>query len=213
MSLTVDLGRRIELVSMDPHFCDITIGLYPQQGAAGPEFLVHSYSRKEGVPARIAFVRVAMEVLGGLERVGGQAERLHFPCKVGHSLACRRVFLEACKLGPASNLEPRFLHILDKKTNRTITALSIGKGIYQITADGEETDKTSRIAAVAGGLMKLGQMEAVELDAGRVAFSCGQAHDALVGLLLVRALNVRAILREQEMAASRGILSAPSAQK
>jgi hypothetical protein len=46
-----------------------------------------------------------------------------------------------------------------------------------------------------------------------VAFGCKQTHDSLVGLLLVRALNVRAVLREQEMTASRGVLSAPSAQK
>jgi hypothetical protein len=32
-------------------------------------------------------------------------------------------------------------------------------------------------------------------------------------MLLVRALNVRAVLREEEMSASRGVLAAPSAQR
>jgi len=58
-----------------------------------------------------------------------------------------------------------------------------------------------------------GQMQIGVSGGDSVTFSCGQAHDALVGLLLVRALNVRAVLREQEMTASRGVLSAPSAQK
>ena len=44
-------------------------------------------------------------------------------------------------------------------------------------------------------------------------FVCAWPHDALMGLLLPRALNVRAVLREEEMAASRGTLVAPSAQK
>jgi len=46
-----------------------------------------------------------------------------------------------------------------------------------------------------------------------VVFPCGRPHDELMGLLLPRALNARAALREEEMAASRGMLVAPSAQK
>ena len=60
------------------------------------------------------------------------------------------------------------------------------------------------------GLRKLAEME----DRGDIlAFSCGQSHDPLIGLLLPRALNVRATLREEEAAATRGVLVAPSAQK
>jgi hypothetical protein len=46
-----------------------------------------------------------------------------------------------------------------------------------------------------------------------VSFPCGERHDALVGLLLVRAQNLRAALREEELTATRGILAAPSAQE
>ena len=105
------------------------------------------------------------------------------------------------------------MEILDKKSNRTITVNSQGNGVYVLAADGVELDKASRIEAVANGLIKLGQMQAGATGNDSVAFTCGQAHDVLVGLLLVRALNVRAVLREQEMTASRGVLSAPSAQK
>ena len=70
-----------------------------------------------------------------------------------------------------------------------------------------------RRSAIAGGLVKLGEMEWAEGGQDEVAFLCGQAHDELIGVLLVRALNVRAILREQEMSASRGQLLAPSAQE
>jgi hypothetical protein len=213
MGLTKDLGHRVELVSMDPHFHNITVALYQQQTTEGPEFLVHSYSVKEGTARRIAFIGQAMAVLGGMELAGGQAGQIRFPCGSAHPLACRRVFLEACKLDPAQPVDVRPLWILDKKSNRTITVTSQGQGVYHLTADGEETERANRIAAVANGLLKLGQMETQPSVNDRVAFACGQPHDALVGLLLIRALNVRAVLREQEMAASRGILSAPSAQK
>jgi hypothetical protein len=213
MGLTRELGQRIELVSMDPHFHDISIALYRQQADAGPTFLVHSYSVKEGAGDRIDFITRAMAILGGLEAVPGERHKLRFSCGAEHPLACRRVFLEACKLDPTQRPNVRPLRILDKKSNRTITANAQGHGIYLLNADGEEAEKAARISAVANGLLKLGQMQTGESGGNSVTFPCGQSHDALVGLLLVRALNVRAVLREQEMAASRGVLSAPSAQK
>ena len=145
--------------------------------------------------------------------MAGESRKLRFPCRAEHLFACRRVFLEACKLDPSQPAEPRPLRILDKKSNRTITASSRGDGVYLLAADGEELEKTSRIEAVANGLLKLGQMLVGVSGSDSVAFGCKQTHDSLVGLLLVRALNVRAVLREQEMTASRGVLSAPSAQR
>jgi hypothetical protein len=213
VGVTTDLGRRIELVSMDPHFHNISMGLYRQESSSGPVFLVHSYSGKQGVRERLTAVARAMTTLGGLETLPGEASRVRFPCGAGHLLAVRRVFLEACKLDPSLLVQSRPLWILDKKSGRTVTVTSQGSGAYLLTADGDEQDKASRVAAIANGLVKLGQMLGAEPAGDRVVFECGQAHDALVGLLLVRALNVRAVLREQEMAASRGILSAPSAQK
>jgi len=40
-----------------------------------------------------------------------------------------------------------------------------------------------------------------------------ERHDVLVGLLLPRAVNVRAAIREEEMSQTRGVLTAPSAQE
>jgi hypothetical protein len=103
------------------------------------------------------------------------------------------------------------LNVSDKKSGLNITIASVGAGVYDVGADGDAKSKERRISAIAGGLIKLGQMVDERVD--RVSFACGQSHDALVGLLLVRAPNVRAIMREQEMASSRGVLSAPSQQE
>lgn len=213
MTETLDLGRRMELVSMDPHFHDISIALYRQPSGPGTTFLVHSYSRRAGIEQRLEFAVRAMAVLGGLEALPGEPLKLRFPCGSEHPLACRRVFLEACKLAPGQPLAPRPLHILDKKSGRTVKVAGLGSGSYRLTADGEELDQGSRIAAVANGLIKLGEMRQGASGGDSVVFPCGRAHDALVGLLLVRALNVRAALREEEMSAARGVLAAPSAQR
>ena len=210
MGQTVDIGKRIELVPMDPHFHDITIALYQQGSDESPLFLVHTYSQMEGAQERIQFAIEAMTRLGNL--VVTANGMLQFPCGSGHQLACRRAFLESCKLSPNDSVEPRPLQILDKKSGLTITVDSLGEGIYQVKADGEGRRADRRISAIAGGLMKLGEMEEVDGTLDKVAFPCGDSHDALVGLLLVRAPNVRAIVREQEMAASRGVLAAPSQQ-
>ncbi len=58
-------------------------------------------------------------------------------------------------------------------------------------------------------MVKLADAEVDEAVPERFCFTCGQDHDALVGLLLQVAPNVRAIMREYEMNAARGVLLAP----
>lgn len=217
MRRIIDIGRRIELIPIDPHFHDITIGLYRQQisdattGTEFPAFLIHTYSQIAGAPERIEGIAEAMQILGGMLKTSEGL--LYFPCKNLHEAACRRVFLEACKLAPNTDTESSPLNILDKKSQLTMTVDSMGNGIYKVRATGEGRGAARRISAIAGGLMKLGEMESIETDAkDTVGFGCGVSHDALIGLLLIRAPNVRVILREAEMGAARGVLSAPSQQ-
>ena len=210
MGSTLELGRRIELVSMDPHCSDITIGLYEQAAGGGPEYVIHSYSGLPEAAARLDAIRRAMQILGGTELCEG---RLRFSCGARHLLAMRRTFLEACKLAPAAVGVPRPLAVLDKKLDREVKVRSLGEGLYELAAEGPAESSASRLESITGGYRKLAEVESVPDAPHRFRFACGQPHDALVGLLLPRALNVRAILREQEMAASRGTLVAPSAQK
>ena len=217
MRRIVDIGRRIELIPIDPHFQDITIGLYRQQitdattGKDFPAFLVHTYSQMTGATERIEEVAQTMQTLGGMLKTAEGL--LYFPCKNTHEAACRRVFLEACKLASNTDTEPHPLNILDKKSQLIITVDSTGDGIYRVRANGEGRGAARRISAITGGLMKLGEMESVDTDnKDTVGFACGHSHDTLIGLLLTRAPNVRVTLREEEMGAARGVLSAPSQQ-
>jgi hypothetical protein len=210
MGLTQDLGTRVELVSMDPHFHDITIGLYRQNQDGRTRYLVHTYSHEPGAGDRIAFILRVADTMAGLERGEGW---FGFPCGASHQAAARRVFLEACKLAPTSAIEARPLSVLDKKSGRTITVKALGSGKYEVTPDGAEDTGRERVNAVSGGLKKLAELESVEDSPGVLRFPCGQSHHLLIGLLLPRALNVRAILREEESAGSRGQLAAPSQQR
>ena len=211
MASVVNIGRRIELVPIDPHFKDITIALYLQQQGDRAVFRVHTYSRIEGAATRIEDVVQSMKILGGMQETSDGM--LYFHCGERHEAACRRVFLEACKLEPNTPAEPRPLQTLDKKSKLTITVDSVGNGIYRVKSNGEGRSAARSVSAIAGGLIKLGEMEAVQNhENDSVAFPCGQSHDALVGLLLVRAPNVRVIMREEEAGTARGVLSAPSQQ-
>ena len=136
MSHIAELGRRIELVPMDPHCHDITLALYETRGAA-PAFRVHSYSMRSGAAERVAFVTEAMKVLGDMESVPGAPTLVRFRCGAEHKLACRRLFLEACKLAGDAALAPRPPAVVDRKTGRTIRAVGLGDGAYRVEmADG-----------------------------------------------------------------------------
>ncbi len=211
MGLTLDLGRRIELLPIDSHFGDISIALYEQDGEGGSEFLVHTYSSKDNAAVRIDFVAEAMTVLGGMERTESE-HTLRFPCGSGHFKACKRVFLEACKLVTGGTLEPRPLTIFDKKADRDVTVVATGDGRYQVTAEGDDDDNSRRVSAISGGLVKLGEMTLESEADNIVAFDCACDHHALAGLLLVRAPNVRAAMREQDQSGG-GVLAAPSQQR
>lgn len=201
MPVTQDIGHRVELVSMDGNFHNITIGLYQRPDGA---YLVHTFSGKTGVASRIDFVVKAMAALGGMELADSGS--LRFPCGASHAMAVRRLFLEAAKLPTSEECSVRPLSIFDRKSNEEIRVRSLGSGVYEVEAG-------PRAEAVAGGLAKLGHLNAAEGATTRVHFPCGQPHDALIGLLLYRALNVRAAVREMELAAGRGMLAAPGAQR
>lgn len=209
MPQTLDIGQRIELVSMDPHFHEISIGLYRLEGDAGPTYLIHSYSGLPGANDRLTFVAQAMQTLGGVVADPAQPCSLRFACNDAHQLAVRRLFLEACKLDPAKAVEPKPLEVFDKKAGCPIKAHSLGDGRYRLEATEDTPTAGRRVQAVARGLAKLGAMDG---DDHEVRFGCGMTHDPLVALLLIRAPNVRAVLRESEAAANRGVLTAPSNQ-
>ena len=123
MGRLLELGERLELVSMDPHFHDISISLYRSTGEGGASgFLAHSYSTREGAAERLGFVMRAMAVMGGMGPAPGQPERLAFACGAAHKAAVKRLFLEACKRATGAEVAAQPMRIYDKKNDLTIAA-------------------------------------------------------------------------------------------
>lgn len=211
MTQTLELGPRVELVSMDPHCNDITIALYSPGSADDPAYQVHTYSTIPGAAERIANIINTMQILGGIEQ--NEEGLMRFPCGHAHLLAARRLFLDSCKLDPATTIAPRPLQIFDKKADGTISITSLGAGLYEAHPEQGAIGVERRVTTIARGLIRLGELEEIDGHPNQLRFSCGQAHDDLIGMLLVRAPNVRAAMREAEEMASRGVLVAPSAQE
>ncbi len=210
MKLDSGLGDRIELTSMDKFFHDISIGLYERPSTSGSlEYVVHTYSLKEGVTKRLRYLRHSMQVLGSMSL--SPSEGLYFSCGDQHRLACTRLFIEACKLSSDIVCEARPLFVHDKKSSSDIFLTFQSDGLYKVDTTSEGAAAKSRVDAVANGLRKLTDMSPGE-KSDEVVFNCGKRHDSLIGLMLVRALNVRAVLREENLAAEQGVLAAPSAQ-
>ena len=162
MGRLLALGERVELVSMDPHFHDISISLYRETGEGGASgYLAHSYSGKAGTAERLAFVMRAMAVMGGMVPAPGQPGRLAFACGEEHRAAVKRLFLEACRKAPGSEVAALPMSIYDKKNDLTINATATGAGGYRLAAIvGEADDKVARrVDGVTRGLIKLAEME------------------------------------------------------
>ncbi|CAI8040518.1 hypothetical protein GBAR_LOCUS22571 [Geodia barretti] len=170
----------------------------------------------EGGRRRAAWLRDAGD--GGHGRHGAGAgvspSAWLSPAGLAHKAAVKRLFLEACKRATGAEVAAQPMRVYDKKNDLTIDATAVGDGRYRIAAAGSEgNDKAAqRVDGVTRGLIKLAELEP-GAEPGEVRFPCGFSHDELVGLLIGRALNVRAAMREAEAAAARGILAAPSAQQ
>jgi hypothetical protein len=209
----LNLGRRVQLQTMDPHCSNITIGVYNQPDEQGrSRYVVHSYSKADGVEHRLAFLTTAMAKLGGMEAVAGTSRAVRWPCGHAHLAATKRLFVEACKLSSPSELGDRPASIEDMKVGGTVEVLPRNGGRYEIVAPAAGAEAEARLKAICAGYLKLAEMERWEESETGVQFACGMSHNPLMRLLLFRAVNARAALREQEMMASRGVLVAPSAQ-
>ena len=179
----LDLGRRVELLSMDPHFHDISIAVYRTDDGDGATYLLHSYSKREGSGDRLAHLAGVMQATGGMVAARGNPLALRFACGHAHETALKRLFVESCKVAPGTEPARRELRVLDKKNALTISAEGLGGGRYRCSGDRDGAREQRRVAAVAAGLGKLAELD---VDGDEVRFPCATDHDELIGLLMVR---------------------------
>ena len=212
MGQTLNLGQRIELCSIDAHFHEISLALYYRVIDGDHQVTVHSYSQIEGTADRMQFILQALVNIVGLVPVPNDENWLHFECGSFHKKAVQRCFLDLCKNPSDAELSVKPLQAFDKKAKCDLVVNKLGDGRYQMSA-AEETDTgAKRAKALSVGYEKVCQMQLDEENC-MVAFPCNCDHDAMMGMMLFRAQNVRAAMREEADAASRGVLAPPSQQE
>ena len=191
-------GQCVELVSIDPNFHDITVGLYEKAGT----FTVWTYSHKPGVQKRIGVIRGQLAVLGGLEPVEGAHDRARFACGQIHRRPVKFLMMQAVEKDPSHRLpEGRVKDLRSALMLGFEGAESEGRWVYRVTSEGEAPNPDGRLRAVTAGFVRYGEMERVE---NGVAFACGYRHDELVQILLPYARNVTQVEDALEAEALRG---------
>ena len=183
-------GRCVELVSMDPHFHDITVGLY-FKGDIGT---VWTFSRKPGVEERIRQIRDRLFHLGGLEPVEGTHDQARTPCGVVHRRPTKFLVRQAVEKDPNTPVPEGKFTIKDLRSPLMLGFESSevdGRWVYRATAEGEAPNVDARLRAITAGLIRYGELEKVDDDG--VSCPCGYRHDGLARLAMPLARNVGAV--------------------
>ena len=191
-------GRCLELVTMDPNFHEITVGVYVK----GEVATVWTFSRKPGVEDRLEQIRGQLVRLGGMEPVAGTHNQVRLSCGQIHEQPLRFLIRQAVEKPP--DQAPPEGRVKDLRSGLMLgfeVAETEGQWVYRITAEGEARNKPMRIRAATNGFVRYGQMEKTGNGA---AFVCGHRHDALVALVLPYARNVTGTQDMLEADALRG---------
>ncbi len=184
------LGRCLELVSMDPHFNDVTVGLYYQ----GNLVTVWSFSAIHGIEKRIEQIRDRLVALGGLKPVEGTHDQAVFPSETIFERPLRFLFTHAVEKDPRTEPPSGPISAPDTKTRLTfsVAGKQTDEGfVYTVTAQGEAPRPQARIRAVVGGYVRYGECKRVSPDS--FVLPDKARHDQMARVLLPYARNVSAV--------------------
>ena len=183
-------GNCLELVSMDPNFENISVGLYMKDGVC----TIWTFSSKAGGSARIEQIRDQLVALGGVEAVEGTTNQVRFACGELHERAIK--FLMSQAVGKAPDFAPPQgeMAIKDSRSPLTIKVSGAAQDdayVYSVSAEGDAPNPAVRLRMVVAGFLRYGEMEKV--GDVEVAFPCGERHDALMRLLMPYSRNISSV--------------------
>ncbi len=185
-----EYGRCLELVSMDPNFENISVGLYVK----GSVCTVWTFSRKDGAQERLSQVRGQLVALGGMEAVEGTHNQVRFACGQVHERPLKFLLSQAVGKAPDYASPSGEMSIKDLRSPLTLVVSggeSNGRWVYSVAGEGEAPNPGARLRMVVAGFLRYGEMEKV--GDREVVFSCGSRHDALVRLLMPYSRNISSV--------------------
>ncbi|MFW6194977.1 MAG: hypothetical protein ACOC5M_00455 [Chloroflexota bacterium] len=193
-------GNCIELVSMDPNFHNISVGLYEKGGVC----TVWSFSRLAGVDERLRVIARRLTELGGMEYVNEAEKQVRFPS--GRILTRPLKFLMRQAVEKAEDwYPPQELSVKDSKSPLSFHVAGReqdGRWVYEVSYSGEHKNPKLRLRAIIQGFERYGEMEKV--DDNVVSFPDGMRNDPLLRLILPYTRNISQVEEQLEMEAMRG---------
>ena len=192
-----ELGHCIELVSIDPHFHDVSIGLFISDGI----MTVWSFSDRDGIADRIEQIRDRCTRLGDVVAVEGTTNKLKLTSSLYLDRALRFMFTAAVEKDPAQELPTGRISVPVTKNKLTLIVEGQeedGKYVYTVSTEGKAERAEMRIRATVGGFVRYSDCERV--DKNKFAFPDGGRYDGFARLILPLARNVSAV--ESQLAAS-----------
>jgi hypothetical protein len=195
-------GRCLELVGIDPHFHDVSVGLYLKNGV----YTIWTFSRRPGIEGRISQIRDLICSFGDMEPVPGSINQARYTCGQTHEQAMRFLMMECVEKRADRDLGDGVIAMVDTKTRMQLAVEPqerAGHTVYVVSATGEGSDDSNmRLRAVVGGFMRYGGAQRVSPH--EFSFPCGARHDPLARLLLPYARNVSTIEDVLEAESLRG---------
>lgn len=183
-------GRCLDLVSMDPHLNEITVGLYLKDTIA----TVWTYSQIDGIDARMEQIRDLLVLRGGMEPVSTTHNQVRHNCGTVHERPLKFLIKNCVEKSSASWSNDGPIDIRDFRTRLKLTVTPLqedNRTVYKVSGEGDHPNPDVRVRAVVGGFMRYGEMERVTPSSA--AFTCGYEHNELVRLLLPSARNVSSV--------------------
>ena len=194
-------GTCLELVSMDPNFHNISVGLYVKAGIC----TVWTFSQKEGVEDRLRQIRDQLVALGDMVPIEGTHNQARFTCPEGHSRPVKFLMSQAVGKQPDYVPPSGELTIKDSKSDMLLRVDGNSRGdrwVYDVSGKGQAPKPELRLRMVVAGFVRYGEMEKVEDNS--VAFQCGMRHDGLMRLLMTYSRNISSVEAMVEAEAMRG---------
>ena len=182
-------GKCLELVSMDPNFHDVSVGLFVKNDI----LTVWSYSRKDQINKRLNSIRDKMVEFGGLKNLDSDFQ-MEIPQGALIERPLKFLFSQCVEMPPDKKPETGPITAKDNKTKLSFIvngSTKDGKYIYTVSAEGEHEKPGLRIRAVVGGFIKYG--ECVRNDVDSFCFPDNKSHDEYVRVLLPYARNISAV--------------------
>ena len=181
------IGKCSELISIDPHFKDISVGLYEKNNV----YTVWTFSKVPGVSNRISEIRDQLVNLGGMVPVPDTNNQVKFPNDELYDRPVKFLIKLAVEK-PSNNRHPDGpITIKDLRSPLTLIINSYDendKRIYEVTTEGEFKNPELRKRATVQGFIRYGDME--KIDNTKVMFKGGYQRDELVRIILPYARNI-----------------------